>query len=58
MMTEKKTKQTTPKKEARGPKKLKDGSIKWGNKTWANEKEFLKYMDNVPMVDGIGKRKK
>ena len=39
------------------PKKQKDGTIKWGNKTFKNEKELTKYLDSMPIIDGAKKRK-
>lgn len=39
------------------PQKQKDGSIKWGNKTFKNEKELEAYMNKMPIVDGKKKKK-
>lgn len=50
-------KKREPAKSEGRPKKLKDGSIKWGNKTFKNEKELETYLNNMPIVDGKKKKK-
>ena len=50
-------KKKAPAKSEGRPQKLKDGSIKWGDMKFKNEKELEKYMNNMPLVDGKKKKK-
>ena len=50
-------KKKTGKAPAGKPKLMKDGKVKWGNKTFANEKEFEAYMlKTAVIVDGKKKK--
>ena len=53
MMAEKK------KNDVDRPKKLKDGTFKWGDKTFKTEKELADYvMKTTLFIDGAKKKKK